>query len=173
MTNVVSTPVRFQATAQAVWEQMLSYEEVPDRPALLLRALLPNPVRTEGDKTSVGTNVLCTYRSGELVKRILVVEPPHLLRFEVMDQHIGIEDCVTLGGGSYQIRACGEQTEIVLTTNYRGHLRPRSLWRPLERFLGHQFHHHILDGMRAAMPCAGASTSKTTCTTTSGSPSPH
>jgi len=33
-----------------------------------------------------------------LVKRILVVEPPHLLRFEVMDQHIGLRTGVTLGG---------------------------------------------------------------------------
>jgi hypothetical protein len=148
----VKTPVYFHASPEEVWQSMLLYEDVPVRPPLLLRALLPYPVRTEGDKTRVGATIQCTYQRGDLVKRIQVVEAPHFLKFEVIHQRLGIEGCIQTVGGSYEIRSCGERTEVVLTTNYLGHLRPRFLWRPVERFLARQLHRHILDGMRASLP---------------------
>lgn len=157
-TEVVATSVHLYASPETVWQRMLLYEEVPLRPPLLLRVLLPHPVRTEGDKTRVGAALQCTYNGGHLVKRIKVVEPPHLVKFEVIEQRLGIEGSITALGGSYEIRSCVDQTEIVLNTNYRGHLRPRFFWRPLERFLAHQLHRHILDGMRASLPRPGSST---------------
>ncbi len=158
VTETVATATRFHASPETVWQKMLTYEEVTARPSFILRVLLPTPVRTQGDKTSVGANVLCSYQGGDMVKRVTVVEPPHLLQFEVTRQRLGIEGCVTMLGGSYQIRSCdGDQTEVLLTTNYRGHLRPRSFWRPLERFLAHQLHRHILDGMRASLRRSGSS----------------
>ncbi len=156
-TEIVATSVHFHASPETVWQQMLSYEEVPVRPPLLLRVLLPHPVRTEGDKTCVGASVQCRYKGGEMVKRIKVVEPPRLVQFEVTEQHLGIEGCVTTLGGSYELRSRGDQTEVVLTTNYRGHLRPRYFWRPFERFLAHELHRHILGGMRASLPRARSS----------------
>ena len=157
-TEVVATSVRFHASPETVWQRMLTYEDVPAPPPLLLRVLLPYPVRTEGDKTCVGASIQCTYKGGDMVKRITVVERPHLVQFEVTQQRLGIEGCITTLGGSYEIRSCGDQTEVVLTTNYRGYLRPRYFWRPLERFLAHQLHRHILDGMRASLPRPGLST---------------
>ena len=148
----VTTSVLFQASPETVWQQMLSYEEVSTRPPLILRALLPVPLRTEGEKTSTGAAVQCLYRGGDLLKLITVVEPPHLLEFEVHRQRLGIEHCITAIGGSYRLRACGGQTEIVLVTNYRGYLRPRWFWHPIEQFLGHIFHRHILTGMRNWCP---------------------
>jgi hypothetical protein len=150
--EAVETLVHFQATPEAVWQGMLLYEDVPVRPPFVLRALLPFPLRTEGDKTRVGATIQCTYEGGDLVKRIQVVERPHLLKFEVTQQRLGIESCVVTVGGSYEIRPCGDHTRIVLTTHYLGHLRPRFLWRPVERFMAHQLHRHILNGMRASMP---------------------
>jgi hypothetical protein len=146
-----------------VWQQILTYEDVPAPPPLLLRVLLPHPVRTEGDKSCIGASIQCIYKGGDMVKRMTVVEPPHLMQFEVTQQHLGIEGCVETFGGSYEIRSCdGDQTEVVLTTNYRGHLRPRYFWRPLERFLAHQLHRQILDGMRASLPRSGLSTASAT-----------
>ena len=161
-TEVVATSVRFHASPETVWQRMLTYEDVPAPPPLLLRVLLPYPVRTEGDKTCVGASIQCTYKGGDMVKRITVVERPHLVQFEVTQQRLGIEGCITTLGGSYEIRSCGDQTEVVLTTNYRGYLRPRYFWRPLERFLAHELHRHILDGMRASLPRPGLSTTSAT-----------
>jgi hypothetical protein len=149
--EAVATRLRFGASAEAVWKHAMFYEEVPGRPALVLRALLPCPVRTEGDKTRVGATVRCAYRGGDLAKRITTVEPPHVLRFEVVDQRLGIEGCIRALGGSYQFQSRGEATDVVLITNYHAYLRPRFLWRPLEALLVSQLHGHILRGMRAAV----------------------
>ncbi len=149
--EAIATSVHFRTSPEMIWQQMLLYEDVPVCPPFLLRVLLPDPVRTEGDKTRVGETVQCTYKNGHLIKRIMVVERPRLVRFDVIEQHLGIEGCITTIGGSYEFLSCDGQTEVILTTNYRGHSRPRSFWRPLERILTHQLHHHILDGMRGSL----------------------
>jgi hypothetical protein len=151
-TESVATSLFFQASPEIVWQRMLSYEEVSRRPPLILRALLPLPLRTEGDKTCPGADVRCLYGGGDLVKRITVVDAPHLLEFDVVQQRLGIESCITAIGGSYRIRSSGGQAEIVLTTNYSGFLQPRYLFRSVERFLAHRFHRHILEGMRDLLP---------------------
>lgn len=156
--EAVETPLHLRATPEEVWQRILFYEEVPRRPLWFLRIFLPRPIRTEGEKTQVGAIVRCTYDGGHLLKRITAVEPARLLRFHVLEQRLGIEDCVSMSQGSYEIRATGDGSEVVLTTHYRSRLRPRSLWRPLERCLAHRLHRHILDGMRATLAgCAAES----------------
>ena len=150
MSEAVTTRVRLNASTETVWDRIMFYEEVPGRPPLILRALLSCPVRTEGDKTCVGATVRCAYRTGDLVKRITIVEPPHFLQFEVMEQRLGIENCALTLGGSYQLLACGDATDVVLTTNYCARLHPRYLWRPLETLLLSQLHSRILRGICAA-----------------------
>ena len=86
-----------------------------------------------------------------LQKRITAAEPPRLVRFDVLVQRLGVEDCIAMTGGSYEMRGAGSGAECVLTTRYRGHLRPRWLWRPLEHALAHRVHRHILGGMREAL----------------------
>ena len=150
VSEVVSTRVQFNASPEAVWSHLMLYEEAPGCPPFLLRALLPDPVRTEGDKTRVGATVRCSYRGGNLVKRITTVEAPHVLQFEVIEQRLGIESCILTRGGSYQIQTCGDVTDVVLITNYQAYLHPRSLWRPLEALVVSQLHRHILHGLCAA-----------------------
>lgn len=149
--EAVATRISFDCSPEEVWNHLLFYEEVPGRPAFLLRTMLPCPVRTEGDKTRVGATVLCTYRGGDLAKRIITIEPPRRLQFEVIEQRLGIEGCILARGGSYQIEAQANACDVVLITNYRAHLRPRYLWHPLEALLVTELHLHILHGIRAAV----------------------
>ncbi|MGB8473757.1 MAG: hypothetical protein WCE61_06690 [Candidatus Acidiferrum sp.] len=147
----VATRVHFNASSDVVWNHIMLYEDVPGRPPFLLRAFLPHPLRSEGDKTCVGSLVHCVYRAGDLIKRITTVTPPHFLQFEVIQQRLGIEGCILTLGGSYQLNSCGEATDVVLITNYQAFLRPRRLWRPLEALLVRQLHRHILRGVCAAV----------------------
>ncbi len=151
VSEAVVTRVHFNASPEAVWNRIMFYEEVPGRPPFLLRALLPRPVRTEGDKTRVGATVRCVYRKGDLVKHISTVEPTSCLQFEVVEQHLGLEGCILTLSGSYHIYACGDATDVVLTTNYQAYLHPRYLWRPLEALLVNQLHSHILRGVCSAV----------------------
>lgn len=149
--DAVTTRVRMDASPEAVWDHIMFYEEVPGRPSFLLRALLPHPLRTHGDKTRVGATVRCEYAGGDLVKRITAVDSPRWLRFDVVEQRLGIEDCVRTLGGSYEISRCGDTTDVRVTTMYCAFLRPRSLWRPFEAFLVARLHSHILQGVGAAV----------------------
>ena len=147
--EAAATRIRLDARSEAVWNHLLFYEEVPGRPPFPLRMLLPHPVRTEGVKTRVGATVRCAYSGGHLVKRITHVEPRHFLQFEVVEQDLGIESCILTLCGSYTLSACGPTTEVTIMTNYHAYLRPRYVWRPLEAFLMHQLHSHILRGVGA------------------------
>ncbi|MFO1314328.1 MAG: hypothetical protein U1F58_01900 [Burkholderiales bacterium] len=153
--EAVTTTAQFDLPADALWQAMMFYEDVPAAPPRLLRWLLPCPVRTQSAGKHEGALVECTYSHGSLTKRITVLERPRLVRFEVLEQRLGIERCLTTVEGSYEFRPRDGGTEVALTTRYRGHLRPRALWRPLERLLAHQLHRHILGGMGAAHAVPG------------------
>jgi len=155
--DAVHTRVVLRASPEEVWRGMLFYEEVPRRPMPLLRAFLPLPVSTRGEKTRVGSIIECTYERGSLEKCITDVDPARAVRFDVRVQRLGIEDCITMTGGSYDIRPVEGGSEVVLTTRYHGHLRPRWLWKPLERYLAHRLHRHILDGMAQVLYAAQVS----------------
>jgi len=146
----VQTILRFEEPPATVWDTMMFYEEIPRRPSALLRLFLPLPVRTRGDKTRPGSLIECTYDGGWLEKRITGVEVSRAIRFEVCKQELGIEGCIEMTGGSYELRGDDGGTELVLTTRYRGRLRPRWFWRPFERFIARGVHNHILEGMRVA-----------------------
>ena len=145
----VTTTLGLDLASERVWEALRFYEEVPSRPSAFLRLVLPTPRRSEGQKVQPGALIRCTYEGGSLVKRITVADRAHSLRFEVLEQRLGIENCISLGEGSYEIRKRGTGCVVSLTTAYRGHLRPRFLWRPLERALAHAVHRHILGGLTA------------------------
>jgi Polyketide cyclase / dehydrase and lipid transport len=145
--DAVTTTLDLALPSERVWEALRFYEEIPSRPSAILRLVLPTPHRSEGPKVQPGALIHCTYEGGYLVKRITVADRPHLLRFEVLEQNLGIESCLSLGEGSYEIRDRGRGCTVLLTTAYRGHLRPRFLWRPLERALAHAVHRHILGGI--------------------------
>ena len=50
----IETRIRFAAAAEKVWDALLFYEQIEQRPPLLLRLLLPLPIRTDGSKFEVG-----------------------------------------------------------------------------------------------------------------------
>lgn len=159
----VSTRMHFACSAEEAWNVLMFYEDVSGRPPFPLSVFMPAPVRTEGGEHHVGDNVQCTYKDGHLVKRITYVDPPRLIRFEVIGQSLGIEGCVIANGGSYELRPNGEGTEIVATTNFNAYLHPRWLFRPMERLMATQLHLHVLNGMRVAASQAAPIPSRLAC----------
>jgi hypothetical protein len=150
----VTTRRHLRASPQTVWQALMFYEDVPRRPGPSLWPL-PRPVRSRGNKLVSGSTVRCTYERGHLLKRITAVEPSHLLSFEVTEQALGIERYARACEGSYRLLGVPEGTEIALTTAYQSRLRPRFLFRPIERYLCHRLHGHILSGMRDHLAAQG------------------
>lgn len=145
----VVTRMNFAASPAQVWEGLLFYEEIDERPPLYLRLLLPVPIRIEGRKSEVGDQPKCLYEGGHILKRITRIEPGRLYEFEVAEQEISVGGGMRLSGGSFALRELeGGATEIALDTRYVSAKRPRWFWAPLERAVFRRFHRHILHAMR-------------------------
>jgi hypothetical protein len=149
VTQTVVTRVSLNASLEAAWERIVFYEEVMARPPFPLRAFVPEPLRTEGDKNRAEAVVRCAYYRGEIVKRITAMAPPRRIWFEVREQRLGIEGWVQALDGSYEFHPNGACCDVVLTTRYNSYLYPRWLWHPIEKGLMSQLQRHILNTMRS------------------------
>jgi hypothetical protein len=153
--TTVVTRVELPMSPVQVWERLLYYEQVEERPGWLLSLLLPRPIGTEGRKSEVGDEARCLYESGHLVKRVTRVDPGCHCSFEVVEQSLPLRTGIRLSGGCYRLRDLGGGgTEVQLETRYANLLRPRWLWRPFEAAVCHAFHRHILAAMRRKLPRA-------------------
>lgn len=125
------------------------YEQIERRPALLLRLMLPLPIRAEGRKSEVGDVMTCHYSSGHLIKRVTQVIRGSAHIFEIVEQRLALGGGIEVLGGSYTLRRLADGgTELALTTRYSSPHRPRWLWTPIETLVCHTFHRHILNAMR-------------------------
>ena len=124
----VVTRMTFPAAAGEVWDQLMFFEEIEERPPFPLRLLLPAPIRTVGRKSEVGDEARCLYEGGHLIKRVTQLEQGRLYAFEIIEQSLLVGGGMRLSGGAYTLRelAAGS-TEVSLATRYLTPRRPRSV----------------------------------------------
>jgi hypothetical protein len=134
------------ASADTLWQSLMFYEQIDIPPPLLLRVLLPRPIRTEGSKSAVGDKATCLYEGGHLLKAVTRIEPGRLYEFTVAEQHLVVGGRgVRLRGGHYALHALpGKRSELEVLTNYTSSKWPRWFWEPLEATVCHMFHRHLL-----------------------------
>jgi hypothetical protein len=145
----VVTRMRVAAPVERVWDGLMFFEEIPRRPSLLLRLLLPAPIRAEGPRSAVGDETRCVYVGGSLLKRATRVDRCCHYAFEVADQQLAVGAGIQLLGGGYVLRELPDgATSIELETRYLSPRRPAWLWRPIEAAVCHAFHRHILAAVR-------------------------
>ena len=150
-TSVV-TEMTYAAAPGRVWDGLMFYEQIPSRPPLHLRLLLPDPIRVEGRRSAVGDETLCVYDRGHLLKRVTRIVPRRHYGFDVVEQDLAIGREIRLTGGSYTLRELPDgSTRIGLETRYVSPVRPRWLWGLVEAAVCHAFHRHILGAMRHAV----------------------
>lgn len=148
--DVVTTKLAFASPVERVWQGLMFYEQLDERPPFYLRWLLPVPIRTEGKKSAVGDEALCLYEGGHLIKRVTQIENNRLYAFAVVEQQLRVGNRMTLSNGSYELRARADGgTDVIAMTRYASDRRPRWLWRWIEAQVCHLFHRHILRSMRA------------------------
>jgi hypothetical protein len=145
----------FAAPPERVWNGLMFYEQIDERPPLHLRLLLPVPIGTEKTKSTVGAHVRCSYEGGHLVKRITEIDPKRHYGFDVVEQTLAIGGGLTLSGGGYSLRELPDgHTEVAVTTRYTGGRRPGWFWKPVEAAVCHLFHRHLLAAMRRKVEAA-------------------
>jgi hypothetical protein len=137
-----------------VWDKLMFYEQIPLRPPLHLRLLLPAPMRAEGRRSAVGDETRCVYDKGHLLKRVTRIDPWRHYGFDVVEQELAIGRGIRLTGGSYTLLELPDgSTRIGLETRYVSSVRLRSL-RMVEAAVCHAFHRHILGAMRRELEAA-------------------
>ena len=147
-TSIV-TRAAIPASSAEVWRSLMFYEQIKERPPLLLLLLLPRPLGTRGSKASVGDQATCLYDRGHLIKQATRIDEGHLYAFSVVEQHLPLGGGITLNGGRYALRALpAGGTELEVTTHYLSRQRPRWLAQPIEAFVCHMFHRHLLSAIR-------------------------
>lgn len=147
----VSTTRIVPHTPDDTWERLRFYDNINTPPPPLFTLGFPRPVSTEGSFTNVGDTQVCRYDHGFIVKELESSEPGRLLRFRVLEQHVGFERSLRLVAGSFELDgmpsdAPPSQTRLTLTTEYEVRLFPRFAWAPIERLYIHTLHDYIMDG---------------------------
>jgi hypothetical protein len=146
----IVTGMRFSASPGQVWDGLMFYEQIPSRPPVHLRLLLPAPMRAEGRRAAIGDETRCVYDKGHLLKRVTRIDPWRHYGFDVVEQELSIPGGILLTGGSYTLFELPDgSTRIELETRCVGSVRPRWLWRRIEAAFCHEFHRHILGAMRS------------------------
>jgi hypothetical protein len=145
----VTTCQDFFVPADAVWDALMFYEEVPEQRPFLLRRFLPTPIGTEGCKSEIGAEVKCRYVGGHLLKRVTHIVQGYNYAFEIIEQDLALGG-ITVLGGDYTLRKLSEdRTRVALVTRYASPNYPRWLFGRVEAAVCHSFHHHILTAMRS------------------------
>jgi hypothetical protein len=125
------------------------YEQIKERPPLLLRLLLPLPIGTESPKSKIGDKVRCSYEGGHLLKCITQIDVGRHYAFDVVEQDLAIGGGLMLSGGCYTLcELPSGGTEVAVTTRYVSPSRPGWFWKPIEAAACHLFHRHLLSAMR-------------------------
>ena len=147
-TASVITYQDFSASTEAVWEALMFYEEIEESLPLVLRALLPKPIGSEGCKSEIGSEIKCRYVNGHLLKRVTHVIRGRSYSFDVVEQSLALRGGIKLLGGNYTLSdLSGDRTRVALATRYQSPNRPRWLYGRLEAVICHSFHRHILAAM--------------------------
>jgi hypothetical protein len=132
-----------------VWDELMFYEQIAERPPLLLRVLLPLPIRSVGHPSQVGDVAKCLYEGGDLSKRVTHIDRGRSCAFEIIEQNLEIGRGIQLLGGGYKLRELPDGcTEVVILTRYLSTHLPRWVWNPIEAAVCRVFHLHILSAMR-------------------------
>jgi hypothetical protein len=156
--TAVRTRTTVAAPADEVWDSLLFYEELEERPPFLLRRLLPVPLGTEGCKSEVGDTARCLYERGHLIKRVTRADRAHSYAFEVVEQQLAVGGGLRLTGGGYTLRQLpGERTQVTLETRYLSRKHPRWFWKRLETAVCHRFHRHLLAALSRRVEAASRS----------------
>lgn len=147
-TSIV-TRMKFATSSERMWDGLMFYEQIAERPPLHLRLLLPQPIGTENPKSTVGDKVRCLYKGGHLLKCITQIDLRRHYAFDVVEQSLAFGGGIKLSGGCYILRELPSGgTEVAVTTRYTSLRRPGWLWKPIEAAVCHLFHRHLLSAMR-------------------------
>lgn len=119
--NIVESSGHLQCSKQQAWDKVCFYEHIRIKPSLLLRTVLPVPMRTSGRYENVGDTSRCIYSDGGyLTKEITRVDNNECIEFDIIEQSIRYYRSIKLLGGAIRVVEHDDGScSVEMTTHYR------------------------------------------------------
>jgi hypothetical protein len=162
MLVAVTTSVEIDATAQQVWQNVITFPQLAEPEELIFRAGIAYPIRATISGTGVGAVRHCDFTTGSFVEPITVWKPPYLLGFSVVEQPASMKelsfwdvdaphlhDYFVSKRGQFKLTALpGGKTKLEGTTWYYHNIKPAFYWHLWSNYILHQIHRRVLNHIK-------------------------
>jgi uncharacterized membrane protein YhaH (DUF805 family) len=155
----VVTEVHINAPIETVWQQVVSFSEIPAPNEWLFRAGIAYPEKAQLDGRGVGAIRHCIFSTGEFVEPITVWDEPNRLAFDVSAEPDPLRELSPYGhirtphlagyfsskhGEFRLVRAPDGGTRLSGTTWYALRYEPELYWSAWSDYLIHRIHLRVL-----------------------------
>jgi uncharacterized membrane protein YhaH (DUF805 family) len=155
----VTTRLEIQAPRDVVWQNVVSFETLPDPEHWIFEAGVAAPLRARIDGEGVGAIRHCEFSTGAFVEPITVWDPPRHLAFDVTDhppsmREFGlwpvvhaphVEGAMSSQRGEFRLTPTANGgTLLEGTTWYTLEMAPETYWTAFADVIVHQIHHRVL-----------------------------
>jgi hypothetical protein len=159
----VQSSIEIAAPAERVWENVVSFSELPPPDQWYFKTGIAYPIRARIDGTGPGAIRYCEFSTGPFVEPIQVWDQPRLLRFSVaqnpapMNEWSPYGPIVTKHLHGYLVSKQGQflltplsngHTLLQGTTWYQHGLWPETYWTPWSNAIIHRIHMRVLNHIK-------------------------
>ncbi len=160
----VRSQVIVEAPIESVWDHVIDFPEITDKPTGILRTGVAYPVRARIEGSGIGAIRYCEFSTGTFVEPITVWDKPNRLSFDVTSQPEPMSELSPYRhihpphlDGSFQsirgefrlMRLDGNRTRLEGITWYQIDLGPRVYWRLWTDWIIHRIHERVLKHVKA------------------------
>ncbi len=157
--RAVVTVIEIDAPPEVVWENVVSFSELPEPDSWLFDTGIAYPVRARIEGQGVGAVRYCEFSTGAFVEPITVWDAPQRLAFDVIEQPIPMEEWSFYDDlrpphlttafrsvrGQFQLTALeGGRTRLEGTTWYKLEMGPELYWQVWSDGIVHSIHRRVL-----------------------------
>jgi hypothetical protein len=162
--RVVMTAIEIDVPPEDVWEAVIAFPRIEDRPPWLFRLGIAAPLEAVIEGEGVGATRRCRFTTGDFVEPVTAWEPPARLAFDVTAQpsplrELTFYDEVTpphLDGGMRSLHGefrlvplPGGRTRLEGRTWFEMRLHPAAFWTPWATSIVHAIHRRVLEHIEA------------------------
>jgi uncharacterized membrane protein YhaH (DUF805 family) len=160
---MVRTVMEVKAPPETVWQQVVSFSEIPPPREMLFRAGIAYPLRAEITGRGPGAVRRCIFSTGPFVEPIEVWDEPRLLKFGVTENPAPLNELTPYGHidpphlhgyfvsreGQFLLTPLpGGGTRLEGTTWYQDAMWPGSYWHLWSDYIIHRIHLRVLNHIR-------------------------
>jgi len=162
-TYEVVTSVDVAAPPDVVWNRVVQFDEIRERPAWYFRAGIAYPIRATIAGSGRGAIRRCEFSTGAFVEPITIWDAPRRLAFDVVEQPPPLRELSFYSNvyaphvngyfrstrGEFRlIPAAGGHTRLEGHTWYNVEIYPQGYWRSMSEVLLHRIHLRVLEQVK-------------------------